>query len=143
LEVILPSNFSLSSQFNWQDGEEELDDGSTSAARHAAPWFGLTRLRYTDASVTLEFNAQYSGEVAFEDLNVGERGKSYLYASDENGNPYSPSWYTLNFRATYQLSQMWLISAGVENLTDQRYRTYSSGIAAAGRNAVLSATARF
>ncbi len=143
LELILPSNFTLSSQFNWQDGEEEMDDGSTSPARHAAPWFGVTRLRYVKPEFTLELNAQYSGEVAFEDLNVGEQGKPYLYAADSNGNPYSPSWYTLNFRAMYQLSNTWTISAGVENLTDQRYRTYSSGIAAAGRNVVLSATARF
>ncbi|HKK38481.1 MAG TPA: TonB-dependent receptor [Cryomorphaceae bacterium] len=143
LEIILLKELSLSSQFNWQDGEEELDDGSTSASRHAAPWFGVTRLRYSESNLTLELNTQYSGEVAFADLNVGERGKPYLYATDSNGNPYSPSWYTLNFRATYQLSPTWLISAGVENLTDQRYRTYSSGIAAAGRNVVLSATARF
>jgi len=143
LEIILPYNLSLSSQFNWQEGEEELDDGSTSPARHAAPWFGVSRLRYIDSKLTLEVNTQYSGEMAFEDLNVGEQGKPYLYASDENGNPYSPSWYTLNFRATYNLSSTWLISAGVENITDQRYRTYSSGIAAAGRNIVLSGTARF
>jgi hemoglobin/transferrin/lactoferrin receptor protein len=143
LEVILPNNLTLSSQFNWQDGEEEMDDGSTSPARHAAPWFGVTRLRYVKPEFTLELNTQYSGEVAFADLNVGEQGKPYLYAADANGNPYSPSWYTLNFRAMYQLSTTWTISAGVENLTDQRYRTYSSGIAAAGRNVVLSATARF
>ena len=143
LEIILPYNLSLSSQFNWQDGEEELDDGSTSPARHAAPWFGVSRLRYTDSKITVELNAQYSGEVAFEDLNVGEQGKPYLYAADENGNPYSPSWYTLNFRATYQLSPTWLISGGVENISDQRYRTYSSGIAAAGRNVVLSLRAGF
>lgn len=143
LELILPSNFTLSSQFNWQEGEEEMDDGSTSPSRHAAPWFGVTRLRYVKPKITLELNTQYSGEFAFEDLNVGEQGKPYLYATDGNGNPYSPSWYTLNFRAMYQLSTTWTISAGVENLTDQRYRTYSSGIAAAGRNIVLSATARF
>lgn len=143
LEIILLKELSLSSQFNWQDGEEELEDGSTSASRHAAPWFGVTRLRYTESALTLELNAQYSGEVAFADLNVGERGKPYLYATDTNGNPYSPAWYTLNLRATYQVSETWLLSGGVENITDQRYRTYSSGIAAAGRNVVLSATARF
>jgi hemoglobin/transferrin/lactoferrin receptor protein len=142
-EVILLETLTLSSQFNWQDGEEELDDGSTTPSRHAAPWFGVTRLRYTESALTLELNAQYSGEVAFKNLNIGEQGKPYLYATDANGMPYSPSWYTLNFRVSYQLSPTWFVSGGVENLSDQRYRTYSSGIAAAGRNVVLSATARF
>ena len=46
LEVKLPSGFSFSSDFNYQKGEEELDDGSTSPLRHAGPWFGVSRLSY-------------------------------------------------------------------------------------------------
>lgn len=143
LEVRLSDSFDFLTQFNWQEGEEELDDGSVSPARHAAPWFGVSRLTYSQDELTLELNAQYSGAFAFEDLNVGEQGKPYLYATDENGNPFSPSWYTLNLRAMYALNDTWTVSGGVENLTDQRYRTYSSGIAAAGRNVVLSLRAGF
>jgi hemoglobin/transferrin/lactoferrin receptor protein len=143
LEVILPQDFKLSSQFNWQDGEEELDDGSTSASRHAAPWFGITRLQWIKRKITLEVNTQYSGEVSFDDLNVGERGKPYLYALDQNGNPYSPSWYTLNFRSRYSFNENISCSVGLENITDQRYRPYSSGLAAAGRNLVISVAAVF
>ena len=143
VEVRLSRYFDLLTQFNWQEGEEELDDGSVSPSRHAAPWFGVSRLTFSRDGLTLELNAQYSGEFAFEDLNVGEQGKPYLYATDENGNPYSPSWYTLNFKAMYAVNDLLTISGGVENLTDQRYRTYSSGIAAAGRNVVLSVRAGF
>ncbi|MFT7154314.1 MAG: hemoglobin/transferrin/lactoferrin receptor protein, partial [Alteromonas macleodii] len=32
---------------------------------------------------------------------------------------------------------------GVENISDQRYRPYSSGIVAPGRNFILSLKARF
>jgi hemoglobin/transferrin/lactoferrin receptor protein len=143
MEIRLNEYFDFLTQFNWQEGEEELDDGSVSPSRHAAPWFGVSRFTYTQDDLTLELNAQYSGEFAFEDLNVGEQGKPFLYATDGNGNPYSPAWYTLNLRAMYALNDTWTISGGVENLTDQRYRTYSSGIAAAGRNVVLSVRAGF
>ncbi len=72
-----------------------------------------------------------------------EKGKTEIYAKDANGNTYSPSWYTLNFKAMYQLSDLFVVSAGLENLTDQRYRPYSSGISAPGRNFIISMQMKF
>ena len=85
----------------------------------------------------------YNGEVAYADLPQEEQGKGYIYAVDADGNPYSPGWYTLNFKAMYQFSEQWSVSGGVENLTDQRYRPYSSGLVAAGRNFILALRAKF
>jgi hemoglobin/transferrin/lactoferrin receptor protein len=143
LEFKLPQGFSLSTDFNYQKGEEELDDGSRSPSRHAPPWFGMSRLSWTSGKASLQFNAVYSGAVAFADLPVEERGKPELYAKDADGNPWSPAWYTLNFKAMYAFAEHFSVSAGLENITDQRYRTYSSGIAAAGRNFILSLRANF
>lgn len=143
LEVKLPGGFSLNSRFNYQQGDEELDDGSTSPLRHAAPWFGATNLTYTLYPLTMTFYVQYNGEVEYQDLPQEERGKDFLYAIDANGNPYAPAWYTLNFKAMYQFTDNLTISGGVENLTDQRYRPYSSGIVAPGRNFLLSLRAHF
>lgn len=142
-EVKLPSGFGLISRFNFQDGDEELDDGSTSPSRHAAPAFGTSHLTFKTKQLLLDFYAQYSAGVDFEDLAEEEKGKPELYAIDENGNPYSPSWLTLNFKANYQLNENFSISGGIENLTDQGYRTYSSGISAPGRNFILSLRAKF
>jgi hemoglobin/transferrin/lactoferrin receptor protein len=85
-----------------------------------------------------QFYAMYSGEVSFDNLNLEERDKPFIYARDANGNPFSPAWLTLNFKAMYQLSDTLAISAGIENLTDVRYRPYSSGLVAPGRNFILS-----
>jgi hemoglobin/transferrin/lactoferrin receptor protein len=143
IELELFGGFGFSSRINAQVGEEELDDGRTSPSRHAAPPFGVTRLTFTTDKLELEANAFYSGGIPFDELPVGEQAKDHLYARDENGNPYSPAWYTLNLRALYQLTEVLALSAGVKNLTDQRYRTYSSGIAAAGRNVVIAVRAEF
>ena len=143
LEIKLPEGFGISSQFNYQKGDEELDDGTTSPLRHAAPWFGISSLTYTAQKLKLDFYATYNGEVPFEDMPQEEQGKDYMYAIDADGNPYSPGWYTLNFKAMYQLSEYLSISGGLENLTDQRYRPYSSGLVAPGRNFILSLKANF
>jgi len=136
-------NFNLYSKFNYQNGEEEMEDGSLSPSRHAAPWFGRSGIVFKYNEARLEFCTEYSGEISFENLNVGEQGKPHLYASDENGNPYSPGWYTLNFKLLYPMGDVLQLSAGIENLTDQRYRTYSSGIASAGRNFIFALRMQF
>jgi len=66
-----------------------------------------------------------------------------LYATDADGNPFSPSWYTLNFRSQYNISNAFKASLSVENITNQRYRTYSSGISAPGTNLILGLGYRF
>lgn len=142
-EMKLPLGFGLSSRYNYQLGNEEMDNGDISRSRHAAPSFGITRLTYNTGKLNLQLYAMYSAGVDFENLNEEERQKRFIYAKDENGNPYSPSWYTVNFKALYQFHQNFSVSAGVENLTDQMYRPYSSGIVAPGRNFILSLRASF
>ncbi|HRZ41940.1 MAG TPA: TonB-dependent receptor [Bacteroidales bacterium] len=143
LEAKLPAGFGFTSDFNYQKGEEELDDGSVSPSRHAAPWFGVTRLTYGSHSLKLEINAQYSGKKTYEELPEEEKAKTEIYALDDDGNPWSPGWYTLNFKALYKLNSQLSVTAGIENITDQRYRPYSSGICAAGRNFMFGLKAGF
>lgn len=143
IEIKLPSGFSLSSRYNYQLGQEEMDNGEISQSRHAAPAFGITRLSYQKDKLFMQLYALYSAEVSYDNLNPEEQGKPVIYAKDANGNPYSPSWYTLNFKAMYQFHQNLAVSAGLENITDQRYRPYSSGLVAPGRNFILSLRANF
>jgi hemoglobin/transferrin/lactoferrin receptor protein len=143
IEMKLPAGFGFSSDFNYQEGKEELDDGTTSPSRHAAPLFGVTRLTYTADKLSLQLYVEYQGERKHEDMAEEERAKYEIYAADEDGNTYAPGWYTLNFNAMYQLTDYLRISTGIENLTDRRYRLFSSGISGPGRNFVLSLWANF
>jgi hemoglobin/transferrin/lactoferrin receptor protein len=143
IEVKLESGFGFSSRFNYQNGEEEVDDGTVSPSRHAAPWFGVTRVTYSQQKLRMELSGMYSGQVSFENMPLEEQGKDFLYTTDSNGDPYSPSWYTVNFKALYKLQNGISLSGGIENITDQRYRPYSSGLAAAGINAILSVRVDF
>ncbi|MDO6390313.1 TonB-dependent receptor [Pontibacter sp. BT731] len=141
MELKLPAGFGLAVRYNVQHGREELDNGTEAPLRHAAPTFGTTRLTYTRNRFKADLYAVYNGAIRYNRLAPEEQDKAYLYAADGNGKPYSPAWATLNLKALYQLTQHLSLSAGIENITDQRYRPYSSGIAAAGRNVVLSVRA--
>jgi hemoglobin/transferrin/lactoferrin receptor protein len=143
VEVKLPSNFGFAADVNFQKGEEELDNGETSPSRHAAPFFGVTRLFYKANKLNLELNLNYQGKRDFDDLPEEEKEKTEIYALNAEGNPYAPAWYTLNFKALYKITDHFDVSGGIENLTDQRYRPYSSGISGPGRNFLLALTAHF
>jgi hemoglobin/transferrin/lactoferrin receptor protein len=144
LEAKFFNYFTFESDLNYQKGREELDDGRTSPSRHAAPFFGVNRLRYSyNSKLRVELNTIFQGEQSFENLAQSERSKDEIYAKDENGNNYAPAWYTLNLKVDYRLNNTINISGGIENISDQRYRPYSSGISGAGRNFILSLSLKF
>jgi hemoglobin/transferrin/lactoferrin receptor protein len=143
MELRLPAGFGVISRFNWQQGTEELIDGSLSPMRHAAPWFGRAGLTYSSARLSGEFYAAFSGQASFDHLSPEELDRAYLYALDQEGNPYSPAWCTINLKASYRLNRILSLSCGLENITDKRYRPYSSGISSPGVNFILSLRAGF
>lgn len=117
-------------------------DDEKAPLRHVPPLFGTTHLIYERSALKADLYAVYNGSITFDRMAPSERDKPYLYAEDKNGNPWSPSWFTLNFKASFNISNRLDLTAGVENLLDLRYRTYSSGIAAPGRNFIVAARIR-
>jgi hemoglobin/transferrin/lactoferrin receptor protein len=142
-ELKLFQNISISTQLNYQKGEEELDDGSTSPSRHAAPFFGISRITYQRGLWEIQLYSAYAATRNFRDMPEEEIGKPYLYAEDNDGNPYAPGWYTLNLKSLFNLSSRIVFTGGIENITNQRYRPYSSGLAGSGINFIASLSFRF
>lgn len=143
VEINLPHDLKVTSQYNITRGEQEEEDGSLLPVRHVAPTFGNTHLIWKKERWTLDAYAAYNGSFDFEDLSPEVNDSPELFAVDANGNPFAPSWYTLNLSSQYKLNDHWNFTANLENITDQRYRTYASGISAAGRNLILSAKYSF
>ncbi|MEO0571097.1 MAG: TonB-dependent receptor [Bacteroidota bacterium] len=125
------------------EGVEEDDNGLESPARHVAPTFADAHIIWKNDKFKADFFLNYNGEIPFDDLAFSERNKEFIYAQDENGNPFAPSWYTLNFRSRYQFSNAFHANVSLENITDQRYRTYSSGIVAPGINFIAGVGYKF
>lgn len=138
IDIYLSESLKLRSQYNIIGGTEDKN-GVEVPVRHVAPNFGRTNLIWSKNSLLLDAFLTYNNELSFNQLAPSELSKAYLYAKDSNGNPYSPSWYTLNLRSQYSFTDKLSITLSLENITDQRYRPYSSGIAAPGRNLIIAA----
>ena len=143
MEAYLTDQWSVSANVTLTEGVEEEDDGTETPARHAAPTFGDFHVIWKNQRLRADVFLNYNGAVSNNDLAASEQAKAYIYATDENGDPFAPSWYTLNCRSQYDVTNRLKVTASLENMTDQRYRTYSSGIVAPGRNLILGLGYRF
>ncbi len=128
----------LQSNYTIAKGFEELDNGDRAPLRHAPPQFGSTHLVWQNNRFKMDAFGVYSGQIRAENLAPSEAVKPEIYPVNSNGDLYSPGWYTLNLATQFQLLENVQLSATLENITDQRYRTYSSGIAAPGRNFIAA-----
>ncbi len=117
-------------------------DNEKEPLRHIPPVFGATHIIFERSFIKTDLYAVYNGRITYDRLALSEKEKAYMYATDDNGNPWSPGWFTLNFKTYFNISNRVDLSAGVENILDLRYRPYSSGIAAPGRNFIFSARIR-
>jgi hemoglobin/transferrin/lactoferrin receptor protein len=129
----------LTSNLNYQKGKEkDVPTGINYSPTHVAPLFGSTHIVYTGKKIKADLYANYNGTIAYKDLAFSERGDAHLYSKDDQGNPFSPSWWTANFKSSLKASNTISIDFGIENIMDKRYRPYSSGISAPGRNFIVS-----
>jgi hemoglobin/transferrin/lactoferrin receptor protein len=132
-------NLRMTATLNIQDGrEKDQETNQNFSPTHVAPTFGATHFIYAKSNWKVDVYSNYNGEIGYADLALSERADSHLYAKDDNGNPYSPSWWTLNVKASYNFKRIFSITGGIENVVDKRYRPYSSGISAPGRNFIVA-----
>lgn len=138
-KALISRDWQLSTAYTFQRGET----GEGEAVRHVSPSFGNTHVIFSRNRWRGDAYAIYHGSIPYSRLAPSERNKPFIYATDGEGNPFSPEWYTLNVKGSYRFSNGWVVSAGLENILDERYRPYSSGIAGPGRNFILSLRSSF
>jgi len=136
IEVVLAKGLSLRSTISFQKGKEfNIDDSTYYAKSHVAPTFGRTTISYKRRQFKIDVYSAYQMKVEPDDLPYGE--SPFLYALNDEGRAFVPSWYTLNVKAAVFFNKHLSMTAGIENITDQLYRTSGSGITAPGRNFVF------
>lgn len=142
LHVNATDYLSFRTDVNWQYGRE-LDDATNTYVpmRHVAPLFGSAECMYWHEKLSVIGSLTYNGEIANGELSPSLEDLNN-FPLDGGGKPYSPAWFTVNIKGTYHVSEAIQLTGGIENLFDKRYRTYSSGIGAPGRNYIISIRAR-
>ncbi|KAB2915448.1 MAG: TonB-dependent receptor plug domain-containing protein [Bacteroidetes bacterium] len=127
-------DFELNGAVNYTYGRIKTDSTGY-PLDHIAPVFGRAGVKWLHNKINLEFFTLFNGAKKLADYNlVGE--DNYYDATPEG----MPAWYTLNLRGAYAVNQFTTFQLGIENLLDQNYRVFASGISAPGIN--VTATLR-
>ena len=141
IKILFSKELKLTSQYSYVHGTQEETPGVELPVRHAAPVFGNTHIIWKHNKLQMDGFINYNG--ALRSSDISDELADYLFALDSEGNPYAPSWYTLNLRTQFNFNSSVSFVGAVENITNQRYRTYSSGIASAGTNLIMAITCKF
>lgn len=122
--------FSINSNLNYAYGRISKDDVPLD---HIPPVFGQTTFRMEIKKFRGDFYLMYNGWKCLRDYN--------LFGEDNIGMATAygtPAWLTLNFKTSYQINRFVNLQAGLENILDEHYRKFASGVSAPGRNLVLA-----
>lgn len=111
--------------------------------RHITPNYGSFHAEYSKKSWSIDLSIPFQQSFHSDQFSLSELTDDYLYLKDENGKPYSPAWHTIDVYARYRINEQVTVNGGVENILDKRYRTYSSGVVAPGRNFMISLRSTF
>ncbi|HRH11486.1 MAG TPA: TonB-dependent receptor [Bacteroidia bacterium] len=111
------------------------------ALDHIPPVFGQTSLIYKEKNADAEFFVRYNGKKSSGDYSPSGEDNANYSADPIKG--YMPGWFTLNLRAGVNLYKGFRINFACENITDNRYRVFASGINGPGRNFIVSLRYKF
>jgi hemoglobin/transferrin/lactoferrin receptor protein len=144
VDVDFGKGIGLKSTLSFQQGEEQSEDSLIYyPLATAAPLYGSTRVFYQRKALRFEVYAVYNAKMDFEDLSLGDRNDDAPFAKGADGKPFVPGWMTLNFKAAWFINRHIVLNGGVENITDQLYRPFGSGISAPGRNFIVAVKVRW
>lgn len=116
---------------NYTWGEQEVTGGDDEPAGRIPPLSGSVTLTYDSGG-----DFRLHSWVRFADE------QDRLSARDVRDSRIDPDgtdgWIVMGARLDWQSGQEWLLSVGLDNLFDERYRVHGSGLDAPGRNLSLS-----
>ena len=138
LNIRFSKALKFTTQYSYVHGVQEEIPGVELPVRHVAPVFGNAHLVWKYNKFQMDGFINYNGTLRSSDISA--ELADYLFALDAQGNPYAPSWYSLNLRSQYDFNKSISVVGAIENITNQRYRTFSSGISAPGINLIFAVT---
>jgi hemoglobin/transferrin/lactoferrin receptor protein len=128
-------SFSIISNLTYTYGYDETNGVPLD---HIPPVYGMTAFQLELKKFKGDFYVMYNGWKRISQYNPGGED------NEQYATPYGmPSWYTLNLKASYQVAKFLNVELGIENILDENYRKFASGISSPGRNVIAALRASF
>jgi hemoglobin/transferrin/lactoferrin receptor protein len=123
-------SFSILSNLTYTYGNDQT---AGEPLDHIPPVYGMTSFRLEMKKFKGDFYVMYNGWKRMSQYSTsGEDNEQYATAYG------MPSWYTLNLKLSYQVIKYVNVELGMENILDENYRKFASGISSPGRNIIVA-----
>jgi hemoglobin/transferrin/lactoferrin receptor protein len=99
---------------------------------HIPPMSGKFGLQYHISKLNSELSVLFNG--AKNAVDYSKSGEDNIDKSADAINGFTPAWYVLNMRTSYDFSKRLTAQVALDNIFDTYYRVFASGIASPGRN---------
>lgn len=124
------NSLELGNSVTWTYGQDMSSDVPLD---HIPPLFGQATVSYPTG------RWKFLGKVAYQGWKRPDR----YSPRDENNAEFAtedgwPAWARLDVKASYRMKDYLQLQAGIDNVLDQHYRSFSSRISAPGRNIWLT-----
>lgn len=129
-------NVQLRSSLNWVQG---LDITGGHPLAHIPPTYGQTSVTYENNKLEIKLLTRYNGWKRLEDYAPMGSSDNLDLATPDG----TPAWMIFNVYVKYVVNPKLTLNAAAENLLDQHYRPFSSGVSAPGRNFILTLRSSF
>jgi hemoglobin/transferrin/lactoferrin receptor protein len=105
---------------------------------HLPPLLGKTSFTYQHKIFNTEISLLYNGWKRLDQYNADGEDNAQYATTDG-----TPSWMTLNWKASVQVIKNLQVQLGVDNILDRNYRAFASGFSAGGRNFLIGLRANW
>lgn len=145
----ISDRFSMSGSITFTEGKAYDTNEPLSSI---PPLFGQFDVHYKyDSKIEIGASLRFNAKKDISDFNITEGIDNHDLTPivDENAtndlDKYfgSPAWVTLGVNGRYIANSNWTFQGGIDNIFDQHYREFASGISAPGRNFSFSVIANF
>ena len=130
LKTKLFSWLNIEKSYAWQKG---YDVSKKEPLGHIPPALAKALFEINSGKLEYRFWSVYSAWKHIEDMSLNG-----VDNEDLGVNEGYPSWWTINAGLQYEFNNKLKAQLVIDNILDQHYRTFASGISAPGRNFTLS-----
>jgi hemoglobin/transferrin/lactoferrin receptor protein len=129
------NNIVLKATLNYTRGRNLTDDVPLG---HIPPVFGRVSITYDYKKFRFDSFIYYNGWKFTDDFSP------YGEDNEEEATMFGyPSWWTLNMHTSYRINDFLTAQFAIENILDQFYKPFASGVSAPGRNFVFTLRTQF
>jgi hemoglobin/transferrin/lactoferrin receptor protein len=128
----LPMGLNFDAKLQYTHGRDITDRLAVVPLDHIPPLMSSVRAGYGRARWQSSVDVLHQGWKRLKDYSdSGEDNQQYATPDG------TPAWTIWNVRAHYRINKRFKLQCAVENIFDQRYRAFASGINGSGRNVVV------